>query len=215
MKLSKHAWILWTISLFVTLALALLIPFVHTSVYWFGLGCIGVMFALCAFTFVRAFRKDKTLQSKLLGWPIFKVGYTATIIQIVVGCVLMALAGLCPLWIALIVEIILFAAAITCLTVKDAAREAIVQFEANIPDNTAAWKAIRARANALAAESGNPELRKLSDEIRFVDPNPSSIDDEISKQMEIISKNADAENIRRAFSLLRQRKSLIKEEKRV
>lgn len=214
MKLSKHAWILWTISLFVTLALALLIPFVHTSVYWLGLGCIGVMFALCAFTFARAFRKDKTLESKLLGWPIFKVGYTATIVQIAVGFILMALAGLCPLWIALLIEIILFAAVCFCLTVKDAAREAIVQFEANIPDKTDAWKALRARANALAAESSNPEMRKLADEIRFADPNPSSLDEAISHQLEILSNDASAENIQKAFSLLCQRKSLIKEEKR-
>lgn len=214
MKLSKHAWIIWAISLLVVVALALLIPFVHTAVYWLGFGCTGAMFVLCAFTFARAFRRDKTLESKLLGWPIFKLGYTATIIQIIVGFVLMALAALCPVWIAILAEIILFACVGFCLTAKDAAQEAIVHFEAGVPDKTGAWKAIRARANALAAESSNPQLRRLAEEIRYADPTPSSLDDEISVQLEILSRNADAESIQRAFSLLQQRKSLIKEEKR-
>lgn len=214
MKLTKHAWILWTITLAVVVALARLIPFVHTPVYWLGLGCTGVMFALCVFTFARAFRKDKTLESKLLGWPIFKVGYAATIVQIILSFLLMALAALCPLWIAILSEILLFGSTGFCLTVKDAAREAIVQFEANIPDKTGEWKAIRARANALAAESNQAELRKLAEEIRYADPNPSSLDAEISAHLEILSNDASAENIQKAFSLLQQRKSLIKEEKR-
>lgn len=213
MKLSKHAWILWTISLFVTLALALLIPFVHTAVYWLALGCMSAMFLLCAYTFVRAFRKDETLESKLLGFPIFKVGYAALIVQIIMGFVLMTLACLCPIWLALLVEILLFGCVGFCLTAKDAAREAIVQFEANIPDNTAAWKAIRSRANAFAAESNQAELRRLAEEIRYADPTPSSLDETISKQLEILSNDASAENIQKAFSLLCQRKSLIREEK--
>lgn len=213
MKLSKHAWILWTISLFITLALALLIPFVHTVVYWLALGCMGAMFLLCAYTFARAFRKDETLESKLLGFPIFKVGYAATIVQIILCFLLMALAALCPLWIAILSEILLFGCAGFCLTAKDAAREAIVQFEANIPDKTGAWKAIRSRANALAVENCNPEIRKLAEEIRYADPTPSSLDAEISEHLEILSNDASAENIQNAFSLLRQRKNLIKEEK--
>lgn len=214
MKLTKHAWILWAISLIVVLALALLIPFVHTAVYWLGIGCTAAILVLCAFTFVRAFRKNDTLESKLLGWPIFKVGYTASIVQIVVGFVLMAFAALCPVWVAILVEILLFGGVGFCLTAKDAVRESIVHFEANSSDNTTAWKIIRNRANAIAAENGNLEIRKLAEEIRYADPTPSGLDAEIAAQLEILAQNADAENIRRAFSLLQQRKSLIKEEKR-
>lgn len=213
MKLTKHVWMLWAISLFVVLALALLIPFVHTPVYWLAFGCMVAMFLLCACTFARAFRKDETLESKLLGWPIFKVGSAATIVQIILSFLLMSLAKLCPIWIAILVQIVLFGGVCFCLTVKDAAREAIVQFEANIPDKTAAWKAIRARANALAAESNQAEMCKLAEEIRYADPNPSSLDEAISHQLEILSNDVSAENIQKAFSLLQQRRNLIKTEK--
>lgn len=213
MKLTKHAWIIWVISLIAVLALALLIPFIHTAVYWIALGCTGAMFVLGAFTFARAFRKDKTLESRLLSWPIFRVGYTATAVQTVLGFILMALSRVCPVWCAVLAEIILFAAAGLCLTAKDAARAAVARFEGNVPDRTGAWKAIRARANALAAESGNPEMRRLSEEIRFADPNPCSLDAKISAQLEIIAQNADEESVRKAFEMLRQRRDLIKREK--
>ena len=211
MKLTKHAYLLWTISLIILLALALLIPFVHTPVYWLALGCTVAMFGVCAFTFARAFRRDQTLESKLLGWPIFKVGCLATLVQTAVGFVFMALAARCPFWLAILLEILLFAAVAFCLTVKDASREAVTRFEANVTDSTGAWKAIRARANALAAERA--ELRKLAEEIRFADPMPTSLDGEISDQLELLSDDASEANIKRAFALLQRRKSLSKESK--
>lgn len=214
MKLTKHAWIIWIISLLVVAALALLIPFAHTTVYWIALGCTAAMFMLCAFTFARAFRRDKTLESKLLGWPIFRVGYTAAAVQIIVGFALMELAPQCSIRAAIIVEIILFGFAGISLTAKDAAREAVVHIEASVSDKTGAWKAIRACANALAAENSDPQLRRLAEEIRYADPTPSSLDAEIFALLESLSQNADTAKLQRAFSLLQQRKSLIKEEKR-
>ena len=211
MKLTKHAWLLWTISLIILLALALLLPFVHTPVYWLALACSIAMFGVCAFTFARAFRRDKTMESKLLGWPIFKVGYVAALVQVIAGFLLMALAALCPVWLAVLIEILLFAAVSLFLTVRDVAREAVVHIEANVTDNTKAWKAIRARADALAAERA--ELRKLAEEIRFADPTPSSLDGAISDQLELLSADASEANLQRAFALLRQRRSQIKEEK--
>lgn len=213
MKLTKHAWLIWGIVLIIVLALALLIPFVRTTVYWLGLGCTVAMFLLCAYTFRRAFCRNKALESKLLGWPIFKVGYAATSAQIILGFLLMALAAPCPIWVAILAEIILFGCVGVSLTVKDAARKAVIHFETTIPDQTGAWKSIRTRANAIAAESNNPQLRKLAEEIRFADPNPSSLDAEIAAQLDCIAENADAAHIQRAFSLLQQRKALVKAEK--
>lgn len=212
-KFNRHAWILWTISLIVTMALAALIPFVHTAVYWMSLGCMAVMLGLCAFTFVRAFRRAETLESKLLGWPIFKVGYTAAIAQIAVGFALMVLSALCPVWVAIMIEVLLFGGTAFCLTVKDAAREFIMNTEATVQDNTGAWKAIRARANALAAENDSAEILKLVEAIRYADPTPSSLDEEIANQLEVLTIHADAENIQEAIKLLQRRKDLSKEEK--
>lgn len=213
MKLTKHAWILWSIALAVVLVLALVISFAKTAVYWIGLLCTVAMFGVCALAFVRAFRKDSTLESKLLGWPIFKVGYVAVIVQLVVGFALMGLAALCPVWAAAIVEVAVFAVTVFCMTVKDAAREAVTTAEVKVADNTAAWKAIRARANAIAAETGHPDIKKLSEEIRYADPMPTSMDGEIAQMLETLSSYADAANIKKALGMMEQRQSFSKEEK--
>ena len=214
MKLTKHAWILWGVALAVVLVLALVIPFVKTAVYWIGLLCTAAMFGVCAFAFIRAFRKDGTMESKLLGWPIFKVGYVALIVQIVVGFALMGLAALCPVWAAAIAEVAAFAVTAFCMTVKDAAREAVTTAEVKVADNTAEWKAIRARANAIAAETGHPDIKKLAEEIRYADPTPTSMDGEIAQMLETLSSYADAENIKKAAAMLEQRKALAKESKK-
>lgn len=210
MKLTKHAWILWGIALAAVLALALVLPFVRNMVYAIALlGMLG-MFALCAWTFVRAFRRDGRLESKLLGWPIFKVGGVALAVQLAVGFALMSLSAFCPVWAAVLAEAAVFAVTAVCLTVRDAAREAVTQLEASIPDTTGPWKAIRARAAGIAAATGNPDLRKLAEDIRYADPTPTPIDGDIAQMLEILSSYADAENIRKAFALLEQRKALAK-----
>lgn len=213
MKLTKHAWILWGIALAVVLVLALVIPFVKTAVYWIGLLCTVAMFGVCALAFVRAFRKDSTVESKLLGWPIFKVGYVALIVQIIVGFALMGLAALCPVWAAAIAEVVVFAVTAFCLTVKDAVREAVTTAEVKVTDNTAAWKAIRARANAIAAETGHPDIKKLAEEIRYADPTPTSMDGEIAQMLETLSSYADASNIMKAITLLHSRNELVRTNK--
>ncbi|MCQ2458281.1 MAG: hypothetical protein MJ142_06085 [Clostridia bacterium] len=213
MKLTKHAWILWGISLVVFLILAFLIPFAHTGTFWFAFGATLIMFGVTVFVFARAFRKDETPESKLLGWPIFKVGYVALIVQIIVGFALMGIAFLCPVWAAVIAEVIVFAVTGFCLTVKDAARDAVTAAEVKVTDNTAAWKAIRARANAIAAETGHPDIKKLAEEIRYADPTPTGMDGEIAQMLETLSSYADAANIRKALAMMEQRKALAKDSK--
>ena len=213
MKLNKHAWAIWGIVLAVVIVLMIVIPFARTAAWWVGAACTVVMFGLCAYAFHMAFRKDGKLESKLLGWPIFKVGYTALIAQIVVGGIIMGIAAFCPVWAAVIAELIVFAITGVCLTVKDAAREVVTQSETKVEDKTAAWKAIRARANAVAAESGHPDLKKLAEIIRYADPTPTSMDGDIAQMLETLSSYADAANIKKAFVMMEQRKSLAKDSK--
>ena len=172
MKLNKHAWIIWAIALFSVIALMIIIPFARTDSWWIAALCTIAMFGVWAYAFLRAFDKDDKLESKILGWPIFKVGYTALIVQIIVGAAVMALATLCPVWAAVVAELIVFAATGISLTIKDAARETIAQSEAKVPDTTAAWKAIRAMAVSM------PE--KVREALRYADPIPTELDTQIS-----------------------------------
>ena len=213
MKLTKHAWIIWSIVLVVTLALMILIPFARTSTWWLAACGTIVMFGLCAFTFVRAFRKDDTLESKVLGWSIFQVGYTALLVQIVVGFILMGIAAFFPWWGTAIAEIFIFAISGICLTTKDAAREFVAHSEVAVEDKTAAWKMLRSRVSALAAETNHPEIYKLAEIIRIADPMPTSIDGQIAEIIEVLAGNTDDVTINKLAQLLEQRKMLAKLEK--
>lgn len=213
MKLTKHAWIIWGIALVTVVVLAFVIPFARAAVYWLALAATLGMFGICAAAFARAFRTGETLESKLLGWPIFKVGYTALAVQVPVGFALMGLAALCPVWIAMTIELVIFALTGVSLTARDAARAVVTQSEAYVADNTQAWKAIRAKANALAASTGNAELKKLAEEMRYADPTPTGMDGELNQMMDTLSSYATAENIDKAIKMLEKRKLLSKEEK--
>lgn len=210
MKQYKHAWVIWGLALAAVLVLMFLIPFVRTAAWWIAAGCTVLMFCLCAFAFLKAFQSDVSLESKLLGWPIFQVGYTALFVQLVVGFIFMGIASFCPVWVVVIGEMLVFTVTGICLTVKDAARQEITGSEQTVKDQTAAWKAIRARAAAIAAETGHPELKKLAEEIRYADPMPTELDGEIAQMLETLSSYADAQNIRKAFLLMEQRKCFAK-----
>ncbi len=207
MKLSKHAWTIWGILLVVALVLMVLIPFSRTASWWIAAICTVLMFLLAAWTFYAAFRKDG-LESKILGWPIFKVGAVALAVQGVLGFALMGLAALCPAW----VKVLIFAVTGICLTVKDAARVVVSQSEAHMADSTAAWKVIRQKANALAA-SGDADMKRLAEEIRFADPMPTSIDGEIAAQVDALAAGANGKNVQNLLKQLEQRKLLSKHEK--
>ncbi len=213
MKLTKHAWIIWGISLAVVLVLMIAIPFARTAAWWIGAACTVTMFGLCAFTFHLAFHKGENTESKLLGWPIFKVGYTALIAQVIVGGILMGIASFCPVWPAVIAEVLVFAAAGVCLTVKEASRTVVTNSESNVQEKTMGWKSIRAKANALAASSGNAAMKKLAEEIRYADPMPTEMDGQIAEALEKMTEDVTEENVAKVMQMVRERKELSKESK--
>ena len=211
MKLSKHAWTIWGILLVAALVLMVLIPFSRTASWWIAAICTVLMLLLAAWTFYAAFRKDG-LESKILGWPIFKVGAVALAVQAVLGFALMGLAVLCPAWVTVLAEVLIFAVTGICLTVKDAARMVVSQSEAHMADSTAAWKVIRQKANALSA-SGDADMKRLAEEIRFADPMPTSLDGEIAAQVDALAAGANGKNVQNLLKQLEQRKLLSKHEK--
>lgn len=208
MKLTKHAWIIWGISLVVVLVLMAAIPFAHTATWWIGATCTVAMFGLYAFTFHLAFRKGETTESKLLGWPIFKVGYVALIVQAVVGAVIMGIASFCSSWPAVITEVLVFAATCVCLTLKEASHTVVTHTESNVQDKTMGWKSIRAKANALAASSGNVDMKKLAEEIRFADPTPTEMDGKIAEALEAMAEGVTEENVAKMMQMVRERREM-------
>lgn len=162
MKLLKHTAVMGAVLLAVFVALAFVIPFVRNTVFWVAVVGTLLMFGVCACAYVYSFGKKETPESKLLGWPVFRVSYIMLPVQLVISFALMGMASFCPVMAAVIVEVVVFAVAFILLTVRDAARQVITVSEEKLADNTAAWKAIRAKAAAVAAATGNADMKKLA-----------------------------------------------------
>ena len=109
-------------------------------------------------------------------------------------------------------EVLIFAVTGICLTMKDAARVVVSQSEAHMADSTAAWKVIRQKANALSA-SGDADMKRLAEEIRFAAPMPTSIDGEIAAQVDALAAVANPESVKKILTLLERRKAFAKANK--
>ena len=119
---------------------------------------------------------------------------------------------LCVRQTTVLAEVLIFAVTGICLTVKDAARVVVSQSEAHMADSTAAWKVIRQKANALSA-SGDADMKRLAEEIRFAAPMPTSIDGEIAAQVDALAAVANPESVKKILTLLERRKAFAKANK--
>ena len=149
-----------------------------------------VMFIVVAVTFYICLHRRMTLQSKLLGWPIFKVAYYALGIQIAISLVSMSVAELCPRIVIVIVEIIVFALTAACLVIRDTMQHILVSSENEVKNDTTAWKNIRKKVYALATTCSNPELKKLAEDIRFTDPTMKDGDEEIERAIDTLCESS-------------------------
>lgn len=195
----------------VYVALAMLIPFAHNIVFGVAFCTTLILFVLAAVACKAAIAKEEGWQSRLLGWPIFKVAAMMLIAQIALSFVLMAVSRVVPIWAAAVIEGLMMAATLFTMLGKSVARDVVNQTERVVSDKTQAWKAIRAKANMLAA--GNPKLAKLAEEIRFADPTPCSMDAQIDAVLDALGEDASDAAIDRAMRLMAQRKATAKSEK--
>ena len=208
MKVTKNAFILWLIALIAFVAIPLIIPFSKTSVFWVGFISAIIMFLIVAAIFYICLHKSLTLQSKLLGWPIFKVAYYALGIQIVISVLLMCLSTFCPQIIGIIIEILFFSATAACLVIRDTMQHVLSSSENKVINDTTQWKTIRAKLLAFASETSSSEVKKLAEDIRYADPTVKDGDEEIEMTVDRLCNSSPdmiSDNIKEVRSLLVKR----------
>ena len=98
--MSKLTWILWGVALVAVIVLAIVLPLTYSVTFWIALLGLLLSFALSAM----AFRQGPQAKSQLLGMPLWQMAVGTLVIQLVIGFVLMALAGICPWLVATLVE---------------------------------------------------------------------------------------------------------------
>ena len=113
-------------------------------------------------------------KSWLYGFPIARVGGVYLVAQIVAGVLLMALGKVCPVWLAVVIEAVLLAAAGLGFLTTGAMREEIVRQDSALRADVSAMRALQSKAFALAGQAQDAQLQsalsKLSDNLRYSDP---------------------------------------------
>ena len=187
MKNSLRGMIVLALLMIVFSAAAFVIPFARTAAFWiaYGFGVLALLFQL--YVFKAAFSKDGSARSRFYGFPIARVGVIYLAVQLIVSFIEMALAKLLPVWVPLIVNLVLFAAAaIGCITVETM-RDEIVRQDGQLKKDVSNMRELQSLsaslANQCADESLKPTLRKLADEFRFSDPVSSENTSELEADM--------------------------------
>ena len=203
-KKRKSAIAIYAIIAFVFIILSLLVPFPKPTSSWIMFAFSIVAIAAGLFISYYAFGKSKNLMSKFYGYPLFRIGYLYTGIQLILTIILYIIGAFVnvPYWIGLIISILLAGlAAIGCI-VTDNARDIIEEIDTNeyasVQQVTQFQIDISDILDLCKDEEIKEPLSKLVTKFRYSDPVSSSktadkekeISDELEKLKSLISGGA-------------------------
>ena len=156
-------------------AFAFLVPFPKTTAFFIAYIAGLVALALQIPIFKMAFDEKDTPNSKVLGFPVFRVGYYYLGIQTALSLGIFALGFVgFPAWLAALLCIIVLGGAIVCSMAADIAREEVEKIEYAQKADTSFMDSLRDRSAALVNRSSDVQLKKslekLAENIRYSDP---------------------------------------------
>lgn len=176
-KRSKQAIVIMGIILVIFSAAAFVIPFRKGGTFWVAYTAELLAIALQIPVFKLAYDNAKDLKSKVLGFPVFRVGYMYLTVQTVVSIILFALGGAFkyfPIWVSLIVCMIILGAAVICSIAADIAREEIEKIEETQKVDTEFIKLMRVKSQNLVNENSSQKLAKslenVAEKFKYSDP---------------------------------------------
>ncbi len=157
-------------------ALAFIIPFVHSGLFWtgFAFGVVALIVSMLIITIAAAGKK--TAVGKLYSFPIGRVGVIYTAAQLVLSFTAMGLAavGKIPAWPFMAASMILLAAAVIMTIIAVLTRSVINRQELSFKEDVASMEGLRSAAAALPEKCVDAETKKalvkLADALRFSDP---------------------------------------------
>lgn len=189
--------IVYAIVAVVYLVCFLAIPFERTSAFWisfvFGLISIIVGCGLACYAF-----NNDGIKSKLYGFPVFRLGYAYTIIQIIVSFTISFICRSYKVsnWIPIVISVVLLAFTLIGVVAVDNAKDIIEKQEIQDAYKTKTVETFRVNIDSLRNRSADSEINKaiekLAEEFKFSDPVSNDAVKEI--EMLINSKVTELKN---------------------
>ena len=168
--------------------IAFLIPFPKNGGFFIAYLAELAAFALQIPIFKAASDNADDLKSKVLNFPIIRVGYIYLGIQTALSLVLFILGFIphFPVWISALLCILVLCGAIICSTTVEIAAEEVRKIEFAQKADTRFMSELKARSAALVSKVSDTALKKalekLAENIRYSDP--------VTNAMSVNSENA-------------------------
>ena len=176
-KQQKQLYTILVVSAVLFTVIVFAAPFRINAVFIISYLCELIALSLQIPFFKAAFENKDSLKSKVLGFPVFRVGYIYLGIQTVLSLLLIILSTAIvafPVWIAVILCALVLCGAVICGMTADIARDTVERVEQSSAVNTAFMMEMRTRSAQLINKASDnnikAELQKLADNIRFADP---------------------------------------------
>ena len=221
-KKQKQAMIMLGIAVIVLTVIVFVIPLHKGSTFWVAYIAELLAIGLQIPVFKLAYDNADGLKSKVLGFPIFRVGYIYLIIQTIASVILFALGGIFesfPVWVSVILCILIVAAAIICSIAADIARDEIVNLEKVQRIETSFIKEMRVKSQNLVSKTNNADLRKkleaIAEDFRYSDPVSNEAikpyEDKVSAKFAILEEYILTDDNKRAEKACNELKQILSE----
>lgn len=142
------------------------------SSFWVGYAFITIAFIgnlICSLLFFKEENKSKVF----LNIPIINLAYSALIVSLIVGAVVMAVPQI-PYWIGVIVDVFVLAFYAIAIVKASAAADIVNDVEQKVKVQTFFIKSLIVDANSLMARANSDEMKaetkKVYEAIRYSDP---------------------------------------------
>lgn len=130
-KRKKSAVAIYIIAAIVYTLLVTVIPFPKPAGSWlmFAFSLISLFFG--AFVSLYAFSKEETLISKFYGYPVFRIGFIYTTLQIILSIVVFTIGAYVnvPYWVGMIISVLLLGMAAIGIISADNSRDYIEEID--------------------------------------------------------------------------------------
>ena len=207
--------------------LFLAVPFEKNVTTWvaFAFGCIAIIVG--AMVSYISFDGGQDLKSKVYGFPMFRLGYYYTTVQIILTIALFIAEFFAdiPVWISIVFGIVLLGALVIGVTAIDNTRDIIQNQEMRDVQKTQIIENLRVDIDSLvrkcADENVKKEMEKLAEEFKYSDPISSEvtkeIEDSIKTKVEELKIDIDRQDgiqvIKEIHDLLIERNKICKNQK--
>lgn len=138
--------------------------------YLFSVVALGMQI----YVFRISFQRGSDVKSKFYGFPIAKIGVVYLLVQIIVSLIMMALSIIVPIWLALIIQAIILAAAGVGVIAADVMRNEIQRQDTVLRKDVSAMRTMQSKMRMVAGQCADTEItediNRLSEALRYSDP---------------------------------------------